>query len=244
MDHNKIRENNWLEKYLFHELSESEERILEEHLLYCDDCISELETLKKSVKTIEYIFDKTNEGRTEEPPVEKPVNKFKLFYRIAAVFLLLIASVALFYQIEPRPEQENIISENKTSKPAEPSLNNSKHDSQVNDIQNKENADDFIQHPIFENEIKNIYRSKNLSVIKPDSNTIFNSSEHIAFKWIRTPIDSVYFVLVNNKGDELLNVKTITLFNLKEHLKPGLYYWQLQSDSETLFTGKFKIKVR
>jgi hypothetical protein len=241
MEHNKIIEYNWLEKYLSHELTKREETLFEEHLLYCDTCLTELENLKISLKTIKEAipFEKGSDDQTDT--LRRPFQIPSFIYQIAAVLLVVIGfAIVIFYlsgntEEKTHPVAKKNVPVNKIIAPGDSDIHRPK-----STTANIEIAENYKPNPVFENELKNTFRSNDLTNVAPSINAEFKTGEVINFQW-NSSNDSLLVVILNNQGKELVAQKSLSSYTYK-CTKPGLYYWQLQSETEALFTGKFKVK--
>jgi hypothetical protein len=243
MEHNKVVESNWLEKYLSHELSEKEETLLEEHLLYCDACVSELEGLKMSIKAIEH------RNTTESPQIINIHTDSRLrsplhyIFRIAALFVVVLGLGVLLFYILQKPNLDNQPLATETN---QHQLNEIKADSlnqkKIVKKNSKAIAEIYSANPLYENEIQNTYRSSTLTSISPSNTLVIGFKRPVLFQWVNTSEDSITIAVITNKGEEIAHKKVLSQFRLTTQLKPGLYYWQLQSATEILYTGKFMVK--
>jgi len=85
-------------------------------------------------------------------------------------------------------------------------------------------------------------RSENLTAY-PSENKIFKKGESIIFKWT-TSEKVVFFHLMKNTGTELKIMKNPTSGTINfNDLKPGLYYWQIESTRNILFLGTFYVTI-
>jgi plastocyanin len=63
--------------------------------------------------------------------------------------------------------------------------------------------------------------------------------ESITFQWTHAPGHQVILKILSNAGKEVHSVKTERdTYIFRGILKPGLYYWKLESNDELLFVGK------
>lgn len=100
---------------------------------------------------------------------------------------------------------------------------------------------DFKVDPGLEDMVNRQLRSRGIIVITPPNGSVLGP--HAVFSWKaekRTPLN---MSLMNNKGETVLTeVGPLSQFVLIRKLKPGLYYWKIESESELLYVGKFFVK--
>ena len=69
----------------------------------------------------------------------------------------------------------------------------------------------------------------------------FFSSENIDFQWQKTDIKSLILSLYNNQGKLIFQKEISSIYKFKQRLQPGLYYWQLETEDDIVYTGKFLV---
>ena len=103
-------------------------------------------------------------------------------------------------------------------------------------------AENFKTSPFME-EMVNSYsvRSYSITVLSPKIDE--NIKGNILFQWEEIQEAPIYLKLLNNQAVELHSFtpeNNQLLFT--EKLKPGLYYWKLESEDDVLFVGKFFVE--
>ena len=104
-------------------------------------------------------------------------------------------------------------------------------------------ADRYATHDILESFIDRQYRSeKAAEPVSPDNG--IRQNPPIQFKWKSSRADlPVTISVVDNQNTEVWSASTTAnSVQLKEALKPGLYYWLIKSDGETLAVRKFTVR--
>lgn len=103
MDHEYIREQQIIDKYLLHKLSDTEETGFQEHLFFCDECQKELEASKKVINIIRAAAIEEEHERNNKilnPIVTGEKGKiFVMFTKRTFSLLALAASLALIITI-------------------------------------------------------------------------------------------------------------------------------------------------
>jgi len=100
-------------------------------------------------------------------------------------------------------------------------------------------AENFKTSPFME-EMVNSYsvRSYAITVLSPKIDE--NVKGNILFQWEEIEQAPIYLKILNNQAVELYSFKPENnQFLFTEKLKPGLYYWKLESEDDVLFVGKF-----
>lgn len=103
-------------------------------------------------------------------------------------------------------------------------------------------AENFKASPFME-EMVNSYsvRSYAITVLSPKIDE--DVKGNIFFQWEETEEEPIYLKILNNQAIELYSFtpeNNQVLFT--EKLKPGLYYWKLESEEDLLFVGKFFVE--
>lgn len=245
MNHNTVINNGLIDKYLLHSLTNKEESELEEHFLFCKEC---MDTLEKRRQTIGLIRAKLHE-RVYKQNINSGKNKgtikFTFFLKIAASLLILVSLV--WFGISTINKDKNKLAQSNHRNPD--SIVNQKVDS-INKYKtnnnkkpkhykkNEQYAQAYKSLPMFENFINNPLRSANLKVISPAINEKINARETINFRWQSNSYDSLNLVVFSNTFEIISENMIDTNYMLIKKLNPGLYYWQLENSSEAIFTGK------
>ena len=216
---------------------ESLDRIPEEirdHVSECSMCKIEIEELFLLLEDEKY-------GKEEPHPFLTSIPKSKkmgisLVFRIAAVFLLVLGCYGVFqlFWLKLDRNAENNIPPN-VSKIIIPG------DTLLVKGSEKVFADNFAVLPSLEDLVKTEYRSNTVEIQSPALNA--EVGENITFQWTHAPGKHVILKILNNAGKEIHSVTTEKdTYIFRGLLRPGLYYWKLESDDELLFVGKIRKK--
>lgn len=248
MNHREVEEGNITELYLGLELSSEQEMAFEEHLLACETCRENLRKARLAYEAAE--LSGIKKFRTGAPRQFREKTNNRLFrnqyIRIAAAVLLLIGISSLTILIIQHrgmlPDGPAlIISGNDSSTVKADSAGMNTGTSVPGEIVRKTPVqpaltENFIQSRFFENIISENVRNASIIIISPEKDTIIRMPE---FRWKYSGKDRLTLVLINNREKELFRheIENGTIPSLKT--APGLYYWQLQDEKETLATGKF-----
>jgi len=244
MEHREIHDSDLIDKYLLNQLADTEENELEEHLLFCEECQNLLEKRKTTIGLINDHFSKTTDSPEFKTKKNEKSRIYKIrFLKIAASLTILLSTGWLLNNLFSSHSGKKI----SDYKPISDTIFFNK--KSKFDLNNKQLADNsyinkknYLELPAMENFIKNSMRSTNISVLMPKVGQKYSVNEAFKIEWGLEKTDSLNFVVFNNKG-KLLFEKTITKsFEYKHELKNGLFYWQLETEEEAIFTGKFFIK--
>ncbi len=249
MDHNYIITNEIIDKYLLHQLQEGEESEFEEHILFCEECMETLEQRKATIGIIRNELPKEMNLRVSaiSKKNKKPKLQFNFFLKIAASIILIVSftwfGIYLFNKNGEEIEAEIIEPDNKDSVIEEKKDSIIENKIIEKDIKEKKLlAVAYRTMPEFENYIKNPVRGEELKVLSPKLNSQLKQNKELTIKWESSVHDSLNFVVFDNKANVVFEKKIASIHKYLQKLKPGLYYWQLETDDESLFTSKFTIK--
>ncbi len=262
-DHKEIKEKDIIERYLLNRLSEEEEMAFEEHLLYCSKCREEVGKLKRIIISIKQSeIEKVMASGEKKMNARVKTGKGILLLKIAAGIIVLVSiSLVAYYfsgnkmnHFENRKKQivvtqfdsSNILTNKRErmvpEKPQDVVIN----DSGTADIVPQQDetflTQAFSQNQLFETAIENINRSGKLLVEIPKNTDRFNRNYKIEFKWKSEPPMDFVLVVFTNTGKVVFEEAVSSPYKLNKTLKPGLYYWQLETDMEALYTGKFVVE--
>lgn len=101
----------------------------------------------------------------------------------------------------------------------------------------------FAENKMWEFKVSDPVRSSHqFKVISPVSGASYSDSQ-ILFQWQGTVPKNLYLGVVNNRNKEVLyqeiSGEKFSLSAKKTGLKPGLYYWFMETDQEMICLGKF-----
>ena len=106
----------------------------------------------------------------------------------------------------------------------------------------------YEKSPVFETFMESGKRSAEFKIIAPDTSAIFKTKEKIKFEWLTDSKEVFQLKILQfiNKSNAILYefnvVSNTNNFVLKENLKPGRYYWKLETDNDVLHIGYFIVK--
>jgi hypothetical protein len=246
MNHSEIENNNVIERYLMHKLSESEENAFEEHLLGCQQCRKKLEETEGVIENIRSIeTEKIFGDRQKEIHKNASVPRNYFFLKIAAGLLLMIGIGSLYLFLHNQPGiTKKIVTDNdktdtiKQESPSEKKINKPLHKENKNES-TLILAENYNPDPFYENLTENVYRGGDFQIYSPVNDTL---SGFPVFNWKYDNTDSLTLLVINNKRVRVFEKKIGKTYRLPIKLGPGLYYWQLQTDDETLVTRRIIIK--
>lgn len=102
-------------------------------------------------------------------------------------------------------------------------------------------ADNFSPYPGLEDMVNVHFRSSALQVTSPLGDQ--GAGKSILFAWNPGTAGKVMLKILDNKGEEVFSASTENnSCRFGGNLKPGLYYWKLESDDELLHVGKFAVR--
>jgi len=247
MDHNYIIDNDLIDKYLLYQLTKEEESELEEHLLFCDECLKTLGKRKKIIGIIRNKLPGEINRHNFNISKKNPAIKFTFFLKIAASIIILVSFTWLGISLFDRNGKEKKVvivpTDNKDSitEEAGDTIKEQKIIDSIKKEKNLQLAEAYRNLPEFENYIDNQLRGDGLKVLSPASNSWFKPNEAILIKWNSTIHDSLIFIVFDNKAKIIFEKQIDTSYTYQQKLMPGLYYWQLETMEEALFTSKFTI---
>jgi hypothetical protein len=104
----------------------------------------------------------------------------------------------------------------------------------------------FSENKQWEIRLKEKLRSgQEVRMVSPISGINY-SGEKIEFSWENCPSGKIFLGILSNENKEILYKEVSgtksTLLTKKINLKPGLYYWVLETEEDVLTTGKFFFK--
>jgi len=118
---------------------------------------------------------------------------------------------------------------------------------QLQQKKNRQEPNAFELNKLWEIRLKEKVRSssREVKVLSPISGANF-SDDMIEFEWDGVFSKKLFLGLLNNRNKEIfykeIAGRKFTLSGSEAKLKPGLYYWILESENETLCLGKFYFK--
>ena len=230
------------EKYVLGKLTEEEETSFEEHLLFCEHCRIQLENTEAFIAGSQKLnlSASENQGKTR---------KLAIRWSVAAS-IIVIAGLIIFFNRDifspDRMVDKTLIGKEDTStviKNNIPKTNKTGQDSSVNagPINDQLYSEAFMLHPVYESAIENIVRSERLKVIRPVNSHTYSLNDSMIFEWKGTD-ENLNLVIFDNKGKLISEHSVTSPYILKKELTDGLYYFQLETEEESLYTGKFIVR--
>ncbi len=237
-----FHQSEFYEDYVMGRLSEEKESLFEEHLLICDYCKSQLELTEAVIGAV---------GKKQKVEKSGRNRRIMLTWSIAASIILFIG-LSIFFLKNPFTSKKIVTHLPETDSDTSSIQHHSVHelDASVKDNTNKnENkmktlySEAYQPLPTFENAIENITRSEKLAVKRPYNNQTFALNDTMEFEWEGTTED-ITLAVFNNKGKLVFEKEIKSPFILERDLLNGLYYFQLETTEESLYTGKFIVRKK
>lgn len=228
------------ENYIHGKLTKEQEDLFEEHLLTCAYCQEELETTERIVLESKRYFPKSE--RTAQQ--KKIVPKYLLGIVASIVIVLSVSIYFVTKNSNNKIVQKPVIADTipKVPESEEEIIAETAQPEEKNDAQQAYNhSAKYNVLPEFENAIKNITRSETINVLSPITSAIYHPGDTIIFNW-KSDTENLFLVLFSNQGDILFEQLVKVPFRFTKSLDKGLYYWQIEDDNDSYYTGKFTIK--
>jgi hypothetical protein len=262
-EHKEIKEKDIIERYLLARLTGEEEAAFEEHLLYCRKCREELSKRKSIIDAVQQAeTDKVMTSGDKKMNSWAKIGEDKLLLKIAAGIILLVSISSIVYYfsrnetnlsegrkkriVETQFDSANTLTNKQERIVPEKPEDIGKIDSGSTNILPQQGeillAQAFSKNQVFETAIESITRSGKVLVEMPKNTDRFKVNYKIEFKWRSEPPGDFVLVLFTNTGKVLFEEAATSPYQLKKTLKPGLYYWQLETDVEAVYTGKFVVE--
>lgn len=246
MEHSDVIENEIIEGYLLHRLNENETDDFEEHLLYCNECRNQLTRTKTNLGLIQYMALHTVSRESTKIIAPQKASLFGYWVKVAAALFFIFGSATLLWFLVRKPEMPLTQYNSKSDQikkvkdsivPNDVSNNTLKKELAINS-----NEKFFRKLPSFETQIDQEYRSEAIEIISPKNNMeALTSAEKIDFQWQKPGVENLVLMLYNNNGKLIFQKKISSIFHFKQRLQPGLYYWQLETEDDIVYTGKFSV---
>jgi hypothetical protein len=204
---------------------------IRDHLSECAECKTEVEGLFLLLEDEKYELNGQHPFFRLQPELAK--KGIALTYRIAAVFLLAVGVYGVFYLYRHKLDENAGKNVAQNASKVEESKNTS-----VTKRSDKSLADNFVELPLLEDLVKAEYRSMAIQIEAPALGE--EVGKNITFKWAQGPGKGLILRIIDNAGKDIHSVRTAENgYVFKGSLRPGLYYWKLESKDELLFVGKF-----
>ncbi len=237
--------NNSPEKYVLHQLKGENEIFFEEHLLYCNYCREEVQKINLAKEAVIDYASISDGEILKEFKINKQIIHLKNYFNIAATILIIVAIawLVMYYSETKKNTTKNIlvsknIELNKTNK----SVSIEEYCLKNKSIVTHKYENTYKEYASFETLVGDDYRSDGISVVTPQNSCNFEYGEKIIFIWSKSNITSLTLVIFNNKGKVVFEKLVNQKYEFNNKLKSGLYYWQLETDKDAIYTGKFTVK--
>ncbi len=214
-----------LDDFLLRKLSEPEAEAFEIHVFGCADCLQELRMREQMIMLMQ------EERATVSAAIPRLAKPREGFLRKIADFFSLRPNVWIYAGVAATLLVGFFIAQ--LLRRQEPP-----------DIY----AANFVELPHLESRVGQAFRSGDfpLSVISPQIGENFTGE--IFFRWEIKKDEKKFsgpleLKILDNR-ENLVHTATVESgqYNLKENLAPGIYYWTLDYQGETLYVGKFFVK--
>lgn len=101
----------------------------------------------------------------------------------------------------------------------------------------------FSNNPGLDHFVNEKFRSESLMILSPINDKEFTREENIIFNWKGKANLNLTLNILSNEEELIYSFSMIeNHYNLQDELQRGLYYWQLETEDDLLFTGKFYIR--
>jgi len=209
---------------------------LRDHVSECVSCKMSIEQLfslleeEKYDQGIEHPFFSSRRGLLGK--------EISYYYKLAAMVLVAVGICAACYYFVLRqgshPQLPAVAAADSSKSPAnQPSPTAGKSSELV--------ADNYSPYPDLEDMVNVHFRSSALQITSPLADQATGKS--ILFAWNPGSAGKVTLKIVDNKGEEIFSASAENnSYRFSGALKPGLYYWKLESDDELLHVGKFAVR--
>ena len=259
-EHNQIVKEEWIEKYLLHQLSKDEETLLEEHLLYCEECRKELQRFEAIIEGVENIMfsDHFNNQELGNKKITRSKNAksiflSKQFIRIAASIIFLLGATTVLFVLYLHHPKQNILTETNDSilqkimvEPTDSLKKQNIPDDKIkpeikNNAKNKLLASNYKPDPFYESMVNNIVRSSDFKMLEPSDSISIDPGQNISFRWQMNTYEELELTIFTNKGKAVKNLVSKSPAGVNDLKQEGLYYWKLDTHDETVAAGKIYV---
>jgi hypothetical protein len=99
------------------------------------------------------------------------------------------------------------------------------------------------ENPMMEKRVSLTHYNGGVEIISPKIDQVLSTDDDIIFEWKTTGGKHFYIQVFNNRAQPVFEKNMYTTrFRMNTPLSPGIYYWKLRTENETLFSGKFFIR--
>ncbi len=209
------------------------------HVSDCTECKSEIVEVSSLIDE-EYRRIDTRPYLTRKAKLK--VAEFSITYRIAAVLLIGISLSVIFFLFRlMNPDRGGLNVSPGSMQTVRPETGKGPATGKRGMGQQGILADNFSESPNLEDYVNSASRSASSIVLSPNNGAVVH--RQIRFEWKPQGVGPVTVKILSNKEKVLKSVKLVgSKFLFTEKLKPGLYYWKLESKDELLYVGKILVK--
>ena len=241
-----------IDSYIRNELSDRDSDIFEEHLLFCTDCQEALIQRRRIVGSVQNLAAKESLQVREKNQNWSGKRLMIVRYVAAAAGVALVVGLFLLLNRDHASNSSQDMAKDAvldTMMVPEPKKEEmaALADKGEGDVQKEQsNKATYIAayqaNPVYENQIGIHYRSGNLKVETPPDSLECLTGSSIAIRYRGAESDSLFFLLLNRRGEILVEKKIGSPYKLMMQYPEGLYYWQLTDDEESLHTAKIFVR--
>jgi hypothetical protein len=213
---------------------------IQDHVEDCQQCKKEIIDLYATVRGITYSDGESHPFLSGQ---REPGSTLYPFLRMAAVIVILIGAAVFSYLLftdkepaivtEERAPEEIITEEDPL--PEEEAI-------PVDPDRADLFAANFTPIPLYEGLVDQQFRFYGLQVSSPSIGQ--EVTGEVTFEWDIRYTDPITLSIINNRLETVYRQSTTeNRIRFSEPLYPGIYYWRLDTDDETLYVGKFFVPV-
>jgi hypothetical protein len=249
MEHNYVIDKGIIENYLLHRLSETETDDFEEHLLYCKECRKLLTESKEMIALTQYVALHSANRDTKEDVTQKRFSFFTPFVKAVAMLFLIVCSAGITWYLLQKPMESYISSESNpnpdknspVSAPIDNTMGQNSLSQPVITGGKKSLSENYKEHVIYENAIKNNLRGENIEILSPAEASAIAFGKKVIFA-LKDNNRKILLSVIDNTGKSLFEDIVKTPYTLPLKLQKGLYYWEITDNDEVVFVSKFYIR--
>lgn len=241
---------------------EMPEEVLQ-HIDDCNICHSQAIELYAGLKTVDYSGIGKHPTFEKAENISKPSGKWWPVGLLALIAGLILVWLLFFKTTGSEQSEdfikndiENVVPENETpvdtlkSNPAiekdqkgnEPFMEEENNESPSEEHKNTQPeliAMDFTPSEELENQVGEIYRSDDIEIDGPLNEERFKTGQTISLRWSNTNSDAIVIKVFDNRENLILLRNGAKSPYRIGDLKPGLYYWKLETEDDLIHVGKF-----
>jgi len=209
-----------------------------EHVEDCQTCKATIFDLHEMLR--EQNYAELGPHPFFEPKTAQKTWPYGGLLRLAAVLMIGIVMTYSIYALLFRQTPEEQIAEIKSPLPDSTRLS----DSLKIELPAPETVElyaaNFTPSSNLEDLIDSELRAASLEMLAPKNGS--EVQDEIVFKWRGEPLEGLQLKILNNREEALFNFPAPDgQLIFSEKLRPGLYYWKLETEEELLHVGKFYV---